>query len=108
MTVVKAVSEAFDAEAKKWRELKPVMDAAAKTANDVVLTPGAFFAGTDIAAPALQLVSYNNLKDKVHELCTQAATEYGQLEQAMIRAKNEYIRVDGDAARLLSLPVFGS
>jgi hypothetical protein len=108
VTVVKAVSDAFDAEAKKWRDLKPVMDNAAKSANDIVLTPGAFFAGTDITAPLLQLVSYDNLKDKVHALCTQAAAEYSQLEQAMIRAKNEYIRVDGDAAKLLSPPIFGN
>lgn len=108
MTVVKVVSDALDAEAKKWGDLKPVMDTAAKSVDDIILTSGAFFAGTDIVAPIVLLDVYNQLKNRVHQLSQEAATEWGQLEQALIRAKNEYHRVDGDSSKVMSVPVFGN
>jgi hypothetical protein len=105
---VEVVFTALDAEAKKWRDLAPVMAAASKTAQDLILTPGAFFAGTDLVSMITLTPAYDNLKDLVVKMCNEAAAEYGQLEQAMVRAKEQYQRVDGDAARNLSVPIFGT
>lgn len=107
MPTVQVVFDALDAEAKKWNDLKPVMADAATAADDIVLTHLAFFAGTDIVSPVVLTGVHNDLKDKVHTLCGQAVTEYGQLHDAMIRAKELYRQTDGDAARNVSVPVFG-
>ena len=108
MPTVQVVYDALDAEAKKWKDLAPVMSAASSTAQELDLPHSAFFAGTDLVSMILLKPVYDQLQDLVSRLCSEAATEYQQLEQAMIRAKQQYQQVDGDAERMLSAPVFGS
>jgi hypothetical protein len=105
---VEVVLDALDAEARKWGEIKPVMDKAKTTVEGIILTPGAFFAGTDLISMILLLPSYNLIKDAVAKLSGGAATEFGQLQEAMVRAKGEYQRVDGASAQVLSKPIFGT
>jgi len=95
----KVTLDALSKEAEKWRQLANVMATAHLKASNQVLPPPAFFAGHDLATPALLSPKYDELQALIVGFCEQARTEFVELAGAMERARKRYEASDGAAER---------
>jgi hypothetical protein len=98
---------ALTAEAEKWRRLAGTMGKAHGSLTSLELNAPAFFAGTDLASPAVLAPTYNDTREMVARYCQEAQTEFNELAGAMDRARGLYEQSDARAEKKNTIPIYG-
>ncbi|BCJ59185.1 hypothetical protein [Micromonospora endophytica] len=86
---LRVILSAFDGESQKWRELATLMGNLRGVAANLVLDSPAFFCGNPMTAQQLGK-AYDDIHSLVDTLMKDAKTEFEQIAEALIIARDLY------------------